>query len=151
MKAAIDSARKGMKKGKGGPFGACIVKGSRVVAVAHNEVLKKKDSTCHAEINAIRTACRKAKTFDLSGHVIYSTTEPCPMCFAAIHWAQIDKVFYGTQIRDVAKRGFHELCISSAEMKKKGKSPVKIAPGFLRKPCLELLEQWDKLPARQTY
>ncbi len=151
MQAAIHSAQKGMKKGAGGPFGACIVKGSRIVAVAHNQVLKRKDSTCHAEINAIRIACRKAKTFDLSGHDIYSTTEPCPMCFAAIHWARIDKVLYGTAIPDVARRGFHELSISSAAMKKMGKSRVRIVSGFSRQPCLDLLKEWDHLPIRKTY
>ena len=74
-----------------------------------------------------------------------------PMCFAAIHWARIDKVIYGTQIRDVARRGFHELFIPSAVMKRKGKSPVKRKTGFLRGPCLELLREWDKLPGRQVY
>lgn len=151
MQAAIQEALRGMKKGEGGPFGACIVKGSRVVATAHNEVLKRNDATCHAEINAIRMACRKIRSFDLSGHVIYSTTEPCPMCFSAIHWARLDQVFYGTKIGDVAKRGFHELSISSAIMKKIGKSPVQISRGFMRGACLELLKAWDHLPERPVY
>ena len=118
MKAAIQAAEKGMRKGEGGPFGACIVKGNKILAAAHNEVLKK-DATCHAEINAIRAASRKIKNFDLSGCEIYTTTEPCPMCFAAIHWARIKRVVYGTRIGDVAKRGFNELSISSGAMKKK--------------------------------
>ena len=84
MKKAIRSAYLGMKKSAGGPFGACIVHKGKAIAAAYNTVLRSQDATCHAEINAIRTASRELKTFDLSGCAIYSTTEPCPMCFAAL-------------------------------------------------------------------
>ncbi|MDD8016577.1 MAG: nucleoside deaminase, partial [Acidobacteriota bacterium] len=88
MRLALREARKNLRTLAGGPFGACIVKDGRVVATARNTVLKN-DSTAHAEVNAIRKACRKLDTFDLSGCEIYSTAEPCPMCFSAIHWARI--------------------------------------------------------------
>jgi guanine deaminase len=150
MRLAVREARKNLKVEDGGPFGACIVRGRRIVAVARNTVLKN-DATCHAEINAIRKASRKLKTFDLSGCVIYSTTEPCPMCFAAIHWARIAKIVYGTTIADVNKRGFNELRISNFRLKALGRSKVKVCKGFLRRECEELLCEWDKLENKRLY
>ncbi|MDD5259674.1 MAG: nucleoside deaminase [bacterium] len=150
MMLAILEARKNLKNMLGGPFGACIVKRGRVIAVARNTVLNH-DSTCHAEINAIRQAAKKLRTFDLSGCEIYSTTEPCPMCFAAIHWAKITKIYYGTRISDVRKRGFNELVISNSLLKKLGRSTVIIIRDCARKECLDLLKDWDRLPAKQVY
>lgn len=151
MKKAIESACHGARRLDGGPFGACIVKGKTVLAVSHNTVLKTNDPTCHAEINAIRAAAKRLKCFDLSGCVIYSTTEPCPMCFSAIHWARIGKVFYGTNIQDVKKRGFNELTVASSMMKRIGKSDIRIEPDFMKNECLALLKFWDKLPKKGTY
>lgn len=151
MKLALDSARSGIRKLEGGPFGAVIVRGTRALAVSHNTVLKSRDATCHAEVNAIRIASRKLKRFDLSDCVIYSTTEPCPMCFSAIHWACFRQVIFGTSIADVQKRGFNELSIPSRTMKRVGKSPVRIMAGFMREECLVLLSAWDKLPQKCTY
>lgn len=150
MEKAIAKAKEGVRKGES-PFGACIVKGNKVVAVAHNTVLSKKDATNHSEMNAIRMACKKLGSHKLTGCTIYSTTEPCPMCFAASHWAEISKVYYGTGIKDVKMLGFSELTISDREMKKKGKSPVKIESGYMRKECLELLKFWKKRKGRKTY
>ncbi len=151
MKLAILSSRKGIARLSGGPFGAVIVRGDQVIAIAHNTVLKNRDATCHAEVNAIRIASRKLKRFDLSDCVIYSTTEPCPMCFSAIHWARLAGVIYGTDIADVRKRGFHELSIPSRKMKREGKSPVWIKPGFMKKECLALLREWDRKEGKRTY
>jgi len=150
MMLAILEARKNLVNVQGGPFGACIVKKGRVIAVTRNTVLSH-DATCHAEINAIRLAAKKLKTFDLSGCEIYSTTEPCPRCFAAIHWAKIGRIYYGTTISDVRKRGFNELCISNSVLKKIGRSTVKIVRDYARKECLDLLMEWDRLPKKQTY
>jgi tRNA(Arg) A34 adenosine deaminase TadA len=143
MEEAIKDAEKGIRKGQS-PFGACIVKGNEIVSCGHNTVLKDQDATCHAEINAIHKASKKLLTFDLSGCTIYSTTEPCPMCFSAIHWARIDNVVYGTNIQDVKKLGFSELTISNVQMKKLGKSRVKIKKDFMRQECLLLLKNWEK-------
>ena len=151
MLKAIQSAEKGIRRGEGGPFGAAIVKSGKILAVAHNTVLKNQDATCHSEVNAIRIASKKLRKFDLKGCVIYSTTEPCPMCFSAIHWARIDKVIFGTRIRDVQKRGFNELSIPAARMRKSGKSRVKIQSGFMKQECLELLKKWDVLAKKQLY
>jgi len=151
MKRAIDAATRGIQKSAGGPFGAVIVRGNQVIAVAHNTVLRDRDATCHAEVNAIRIASRKLKRFDLSDCVIYSTTEPCPMCFSAIHWACLRQVIFGTVIADVQKRGFNELSIPSKKMKRAGCSPVLIKAGFMRKECLALLEAWDRQENKKTY
>ena len=150
MLLAVKEAAKNLKKMGGGPFGACIVKGNRVIAVARNSVLKN-DATSHAEVNAIRLASRKLKTFDLSGCVIYSTTEPCPMCFSAIHWARIDKIIYGTSTKDAKKIGFNELEITDSRLKSLGKSRVKLVPGYMRKECLELLNKFNGLPNKKLY
>jgi len=150
MRKAIREGRKNLARPDGGPFGACIVKDGRILAAARNTVLAD-DATCHAEINAIRIASKKLGTFDLSGCEIYSTTEPCPMCFGAIHWARINKVYYGTCINDAAGAGFHELRVSNRTMKTLGKSPIRLIPGFMRAECLELFRAWAALPVRKPY
>jgi tRNA(Arg) A34 adenosine deaminase TadA len=150
MRLAIKQARKNIKSLDGGPFGACIVKGNEILSVARNLVLVR-DATSHAEINAIRAASRKIKSFDLSGCIIYSTTEPCPMCFCAIHWARIDMIVYGTTITDVKKLGFSELVISNDKMRDMGNSDVKIIHRFLLDECASLLREWDSLENKVFY
>lgn len=150
MQVAIKEARKNFKSLSGGPFGAAIVKGGKTIAVACNRVLKN-DPTAHAEVQVIRKAAKKLRTYDLSGCVIYSTTEPCPMCFGAIHWARISTIIYGTTINDAKTIGFNELCLSNARLKALGKSKVKIIPRFMRKECKKLFSDWGKLNKRIIY
>ncbi|HOW43201.1 MAG TPA: nucleoside deaminase [Candidatus Omnitrophota bacterium] len=150
MLLAIKEARKNLKTMEGGPFGACIVKRGRVLAVARNTVLKN-DATCHAEINAIRKASKLAGSFDLSNCVMYTTTEPCPMCFAAIHWARIGKIVYGTNIADASKIGFNEFKVSSARLKSLGKSSICLKRSSLLKECRQLFSDWHRLPHKQLY
>ena len=150
MKMAIVMARKGVEKGQT-PFGACIVKGSKVLSCVHNTVWKTTDITAHAEVHAIRKACKAANTIDLSGSVIYSTCEPCPMCFSAIHWANISTIVYGAKIKDAKLAGFHELTISNRRMKTIGGSSVEIVQDFLRKENVELFNDWVSRSDRQTY
>ncbi len=151
MRRAIQEAAGHLQEVEGGPFGACLVRQGAVLAVAHNTVLRDNDPTCHAEINAIRLAARQLNTYDLSGCDLYSTTEPCPMCFAAIHWARLDNLVYGTAIREVAALGFNELLIGNRQLKDLGGSPVAIYPGFLLEECRELLQQWLQVPGRRLY
>ena len=108
MKEAIKEAYDGINKKHGGPFGAVIVKNGKVIGKGHNRVLKDKDPTCHGEIIAIREACKNLNSFDLSGSVLYTTAEPCPMCKGAILWANISKVYYGCNIEDTDKIGFRD-------------------------------------------
>ena len=108
MKIALKEARKGIRKGHGGPFGAVIVKDGKIISKGHNRVVKNNDPTCHGEMDAIRRACKKLKTFDLSGCEIYTTHAPCPMCDCAIRWANIDKVYYGCTVEDTEAIGFRD-------------------------------------------
>ena len=99
MELGIEEARKTMNEGFGGPFGAVIVdSNNNVIAVASNTVLKDNDPTAHAEINAIRKACKKLNTHDLTGYKIYATGYPCPMCLSAIIWSNIKEVYYAEKI-----------------------------------------------------
>jgi tRNA(Arg) A34 adenosine deaminase TadA len=148
MAAAIANATDAIPRGEGGPFGACIVRDGQVVACEHNTVLRDRDATCHAEVNAIRAASEALGRFDLSDCVIYSTTEPCPMCFSAIHWARIPLIVFGTRIADVRAVGFNELALSNAQMSELGHSPVKLYGDFMRMECLELLQRWQALPGQ---
>jgi guanine deaminase len=150
MRLALGAAYRGMRRGEGGPFGACIVKNSRVVALGHNRVLATRNPTLHAEIVALGRASRRLQTHLLDGCVIYSTTEPCPMCFSAIHWAQIDRIVFGSAIPDVQRLGFNELAISNATLKRLGRSRVRL-DRVSRKECVALLKAWAAMPAKQTY
>ena len=108
MKIALEEAYYGIKKGHGGPFGCVIVKDGKIIAKAHNEVVKRKDATNHAEIRAIQIASKKLRNFDLSGCELYVTGKPCPMCRHAIMWAKISKVYYGCDYSDAHEIGFVE-------------------------------------------
>ena len=150
MRAALDKARESVQRGAGGPFGACIVRNGEIISVSSNNVLAGHDPTAHAEVMAIRIACEKLGHHLLDGAEIYSTTEPCPMCFAAIHWARIGRIYYGTDINDVARLGFNEMSLSNFQMRELGGSPVEIVPDFLRDECHGLLDFWSGLQG-QTY
>jgi tRNA(Arg) A34 adenosine deaminase TadA len=150
MQCAIREARKNLKTMNGGPFGACIVKSGKIIALARNTVLKD-DATCHAEINAIRIASRSLGTFDLSGAVIYSTTEPCPMCFSAVHWARIKRIVYGSSIRDARCAGFNELLLSNRRIKNLTKISLRITPHVLRRECRDLFTEWVRCDNKRFY
>lgn len=150
MRLAIGVAREGIGKGQT-PFGACIVKAGKVVSCEHNRVWETTDITAHAEIVAIRKACEKLESIDLSGSVIYSTCEPCPMCFSAIHWARISKIVFGARIKDAERAGFSELSISNDSMIELGDSPVVVAGSFLRDECIALFTEWSARKDRKVY
>ena len=107
MRKAIELSVENVKNG-GGPFGAVIVKGDEIVATGVNRVTAHNDPTAHAEVSAIREACRRLGTFDLSGCEIYTSCEPCPMCLGAIYWAHLDKIYYGNNKDDAADIGFDD-------------------------------------------
>jgi guanine deaminase len=108
MKLAIEKAKKTSAENIGGPFGACIVKDGKVVAIASNNVLSSHDPTGHAEVNAIRMASEALGTHDLSGCIMYATGYPCPMCLGAMIWAKIDTLYYGCTPADAEKIGFRD-------------------------------------------
>ncbi|MFQ5640441.1 MAG: nucleoside deaminase [bacterium] len=150
MQLAIEKAREGLKSGQT-PFGACIVKNNEVIACVHNEVWQSTDITAHAEVHAIRAACKKLNTVDLSGSTIYSTCEPCPMCFSACHWARISKIVFGARIEDAESAGFNELAISNQMMKQTGGSPVEIVGDFLRPENQALFREWINSEKKRVY
>lgn len=108
MKVVLEEAESGIKNNEGGPFGCVIVKNGIIVGRGHNQVVMRKDPTCHGEITAIRDACKNLDTFDLSECELYTTGEPCPMCFGAILRSNIAKVYYGCNIEDTEIIGFRD-------------------------------------------
>jgi guanine deaminase len=108
MRRAIELARMGMKAGAGGPFGAVVVKDGEIIGEGHNRVIATNDPTAHGEVVAIREACARLGTFNLTGCEIHTTGEPCPMCLGAIHWARIGRIYYGFSISDAAAIGFDD-------------------------------------------
>jgi tRNA(Arg) A34 adenosine deaminase TadA len=142
MRAAIEIARKGVESGQT-PFGAAVIQGDTVIARDHNAVWGSMDITSHAEINAIRKACRALNRIDLSDCAIYSTCEPCPMCFGAIHWARIPVIYYGVSIEDAESFGFNEIHISNRTMNEIGNLGMRIESGILQEECADIFRLWQ--------
>lgn len=150
MQFAIQKAEQGICSGQT-PFGACIIIQGKVISCEHNVVWAENDITAHAEITAIRKACLKLKTIDLSGAVIYSTCEPCPMCFSACHWAKISLIVYGASIADAKEAGFNELNISNQQLKQSGGSSVRVLGGILREENIALFKKWSAKTDKRVY
>jgi guanine deaminase len=150
MKVAIEEARKGFTRDDGGPFGAIIVRNGVPIANAHNEVLKTNDPTAHAEILAIRKACAHLESYDLSDCEIYSTSEPCPMCFSAIHWSRLKKLYFGTTKDDVSVIGFDDGLIYDI-LRGKAQAVQLERINVDRDSCLGLLQEWDAKPDKVLY
>ncbi len=108
MQVAIDLARKGMTNNEGGPFGAIIVKDGKIVGRGNNRVTSSNDPTAHAEVVAIRDACKNLNTFQLDDCIIYTSCEPCPMCLGAIYWARPKRIVYGCSRQDAANIDFDD-------------------------------------------
>jgi tRNA(Arg) A34 adenosine deaminase TadA len=150
MRRAIAKTREGIDAGQS-PFGSVIARGTEAVATTHNTVWQTTDPTAHAEVNCIRTAAAKLKTIFLNGCTLYSTTEPCPMCLAAIHWAKIDRVVFGATIADSAAAGFHELFVPAKDLAAMGKSPLQVESGLLRTECAALFDEWKRSGKARAY
>jgi guanine deaminase len=150
MRVAIRKAQEGIASGQS-PFGSVIVRSGEIVAATHNTVWRDGDPTAHAEVNCIRAAAAALKTIFLHGTTLYSTTEPCPMCLAAIHWAKIERVVYGATIADAAAAGFGELHVDARVLAEMGKSPLRVDSGLLQKECADLFSQWLKSGMARPY
>lgn len=144
MQHAIQSALDGMATGHGGPFGACVVKGDKMISVAHNTVLRDQDPTCHAEVNAIRMASRYLGTYDLSECEIYSTAEPCPMCLGAIYWARLSKIHVGVSKECSHKHGWSDLAFYEEMHRPLAEKNTPIVMGILPEDCEALFAVWAK-------
>ena len=149
MREAVALACENIKKG-GGPFAALIVKDGQVIARTGNTVTLSNDPTAHAEVNAIREACRKLNTFDLSGCEIYSSCEPCPMCLSAIYWAHVDRIYISGMKDDAAEAGFYDSFLYQEIGKpySERKIPVSV---LLREEGKEPFEQWKRFESKIPY
>lgn len=147
MELAIKEAREGIYNAHGGPFGSVIVLDGKVVGQGHNMVLKNNDSTCHGEILAIRNAEAVLGTFDLSGAVLYTTGEPCPMCLAACLWANIQTVYYGCTIEDNEMIGFRDKKLD--EMFGGRENFADYLVEIDREACLRLFAEYNSLDAQK--
>ena len=148
MQLAIDLAKENVKKGFGGPFGAVIVKNGEVIAQAANSVTSTNDPTAHAEVNAIRQACKKLNTFNLSGCEIYASCEPCPMCLSAIYWARIGKVYVAATKKDAAEAGFDDEFIYKELDLPENKRQLRTSELLMeegQKPFIEWKQKADKI------
>ncbi|MHB8790058.1 MAG: nucleoside deaminase [Desulfobulbaceae bacterium] len=150
MGQAIRLAEQGMEAGDGGPFGAVIVRKGEVIGTGWNRVLTSNDPTAHAEIVAIRDACRRTGSYWLEGAAIYVNCEPCPMCLAAIHWARIGRLYFAATRKDAAAIDFadadiyQEVCLPL----EKRTMPVR---QMLRADALQVMRRWPSLAGRRPY
>jgi guanine deaminase len=147
MNYAIQSAKEGVEKGDGGPFGACIVFEGEVIAVSHNTVIKDKDPTCHAEMNAIRLATKTLNNHVLTGCELYTTAEPCPMCLSAIYWACIDKVYMGADREVAARFGFRDEMLYVQMQCEPEKRIIPCIPHIMSEDCEAIFHLWKELEA----
>jgi tRNA(Arg) A34 adenosine deaminase TadA len=149
MRRAIELSKMSVQNG-GGPFGAVIACNGKIVAEGSNCVTLDCDPTAHAEVSTIRKACKALKTFDLSGCEIYTSCEPCPMCFGAIYWAHLDKIYMGNDRKDAAKIGFDDDFIYQeiALSPEKREKPSEI---LLRDEALEAFRMWEEKEDKTEY
>ena len=150
MREAIRLSRDKMRRNAGGPFGAIIVRRGKIVGRGWNRVTSANDPTAHAEVMAIRDACRRLKTFRLDDCEIYTSCEPCPMCLAACYWARLRKIYYANTRRDAAKIGFDDewLYREIARPVSRRKLPMK---QLFRKDALEVFAEWKNKPDKIRY
>ena len=141
MRKAIELSVNSVKNG-GGPFGAVIIRNGEIIAEASNNVTVDNDPTAHAEVSAIRNACRKLGTFDLTGCEIYTSCEPCPMCLGAIYWAHLDKIYYANDRKDAAAIGFDDDFIYK-EIEVEPQYHKKPSEILLRNEALEAFKLWN--------
>ncbi len=141
MAEAIKEAYAGIENHHGGPFGSVVVKNGTIVGRGHNRVIIKNDPTCHGEIEAIRDACRRLGTHDLTGCELYTTAEPCPMCLGAVLWANIKAIYYGCNRMDTEKIGFRDNAFYDFMEKKN--SPLAVRETN-REECLALFDAYQK-------
>lgn len=149
MREAVRLSVENVKNG-GGPFGALIVKDGELVATGVNRVTDSCDPTAHAEVNAIRSACKKLHTFNLEGCELYTSCEPCPMCLGAIYWAHLDKVYYGNTKDDAKKIGFDDSFIYDELAVPRAERCLK-TEALLRDEAIEAFQLWMNTEDKTEY
>lgn len=149
MRKAIALSKENVVNG-GGPFGAVIARDGEIIATGVNRVTSNHDATAHAEVSAIRNACAKLGTHDLSGCEIYSSCEPCPMCLGAIYWAHLDRLYYGNDKHDAANIGFDDSFIYD-ELDLKPEQRRLASSRLLSEEALAAFRLWDEKPDKIEY
>ena len=150
MREAIRLSIQMMRRGKGGPFGAVVVRNSKVVGRGSNQVTSTNDPTAHAEILAIREACKRLKTFQLDDCDLYTSCEPCPMCLSAIYWARLGRVFYANTRQDAARIDFDDEFIYREVALPIGKRKLKMKQ-LLREEALAAFAEWEQKTDKILY
>jgi len=150
LRRAIELATQNVLAGAGGPFAALIVRDGQVIAEAANSVTTTNDPTAHGEVNAIRKACAALGSFSLAGCEIYSSCEPCPMCLAAIYWARLGAIYYGSNQQDAAKAGFDDAFLYE-ELGKNSDNRSVPALQLLREEAWEAFATWIAVPTKVDY
>ncbi len=150
MQRAIDLAEKGIDSNAGGPFGAVIVKDNKIISEGYNKVTSTNDPTAHAEIIAIKAACKKLNSFQLDDCTIYTSCEPCPMCLGAIYWARPKKVFYACNREDAAMIDFDDQFIYD-ELKKQIDERQIEFKNIMKKEALKVFKKWKEKPNKIEY
>ncbi|MCC7521847.1 MAG: nucleoside deaminase [Flavobacteriaceae bacterium] len=150
MRRAIELAQSGIDKNAGGPFGAVIVKDGKIIAEAHNEVTSTNDPTAHAEVTAIRRACKELDTFQLDDCTLYTSCEPCPMCLGAIYWARPKQVFFAGDRIDAAAVDFDDQFIYDELEKAIEKREIPFLR-ILREEAIPVFDNWKNKKDKQEY
>ncbi len=150
MERAIQISIENVRPGRGGPFGAVVVRDGKIVAEAANSVTVRNDPTAHAEILAIREACAKLQHFELRGCELYASCEPCPMCLGAIYWARVDRVYYANTSEDAAKIGFDDSLIYREIQRPRAEREIPMIQ-TMRDSALEAFSAWAALPSKRSY
>ena len=150
MQQAIDLATANVTSGQGGPFGCVIVRDGEVVATGVNCVTSHNDPTAHAEVTAIRAACQKLNSFQLTGCEVYTSCEPCPMCLAALYWSRCAVVYYGNTAEDAAGIGFDDAFLYR-EFKKPLEARTLPIHNLLRQQAFASFDAWRKSPNKIDY
>ena len=150
MRRAIELSLQNVHSGNGGPFGALVVKDDEIVGEGANQVLATNDPSAHAEVIAIRAACRKLKTFQLTGCEIYTSCEPCPICMGLIYWARPKNVYYANTAADAARIGFDDAFIYQELAKPTLKRSVRMQQ-LLREEALAAFKAWEQKPDKIPY
>ncbi len=150
MRRAISLAQKGIDSNSGGPFGAVVVKAGEIVGEGCNQVTSTNDPTAHAEVVAIRNACKNLDSFQLDGCVLYTSCEPCPMCLGAIYWARPSKIFYAATHIDAANIGFDDQFIYE-EIEKKARDRQIKTINLLREEGLKVFKNWENKADKTEY
>ena len=150
MDEAVRVSRKYMEQGEGGPFGCVVVKDGKIGGVGWNNVLASGDPTAHAEVNAIRDACRNLNTHQLDGCELYTTCEPCPMCLGAIYWARPNRVYYANTREDAAAIGFDDAFIYEEINQRIDKRKIPMVPADKTK-AFEVFKLWNQKKDKIAY